>query len=351
MAQHRIAGDVAVAVVDMLEVVGVDDDQRDRARRLAPAQQFQFGGVEEGAAIGQAGEVVAGDRFVQRLAGFAAVRDVANDQAVAALFRPRLAGCMQRGDQAATPVAAAVGARAPAFFQAPPGAIGVVQPVQRALPGDGVSRVEQRARLPDGLRCIEAGDALDAGVPVQDLAAAVQGHQRVVGQAGDDGAEPSLAVPQFAVALDRFGDVAQHGHEALVVELEQRERENFLCCVAPSACAGHEQLHGVADHAVAVRHGSRAVPQVGCQLGQRGKEVVELAVARKWHQQLRAQRVDHHDFAIQARLHQADWRQVEELQQRLVLFFGSGVHPVHLKPAGRRPRSASLRRLRPTGAA
>jgi hypothetical protein len=59
VVQHGVAGGMAVAVVDVLEMVGVDQDQRDRARRAAVAVQLLLGRLEEGAAVGDAGQMVA----------------------------------------------------------------------------------------------------------------------------------------------------------------------------------------------------------------------------------------------------------------------------------------------------
>ena len=56
--QGRVAGRVAPAVVDVLEVVYVDDEQGDRAAVAAVALEFDVHRLREGAAVVEPGEMV-----------------------------------------------------------------------------------------------------------------------------------------------------------------------------------------------------------------------------------------------------------------------------------------------------
>ena len=325
MAQHGVAGGMAVAVVDGLEVVGVDEQYRQRPWCAAPALQFQFGRVEQGASVGQARQVVAADSLAHGVGGVAAVTDVADDQAVADIFRRPCVRRMQRRDQAAAPEAAAIGAQKPAFVEAPADAVGLEQTVRHALGRDGIGGIEQAVGSALGAGLGVARDALHAGVPFLQAALTVQRHQRVIGQAGDDGVQPGLVLTQFTVAHHLLGDVAQHGHDAARIQFQQRQRQ-MLHRPPVGRIQGHAQLQAVANLAVRRLERGHALAQVGCHCGQCGEQVVQAAIARQRHQQLRAQRVDHQDFAVQPCLHQPDRGQVQKLDQRFVVFLEAGVH-------------------------
>jgi hypothetical protein len=144
VAQHGVAGGVAVGVVDLLEVVGVDRPPAPAAAgaRL-PALQFQLGRFEEGPPVGQAGEVVARTDAAQRLVGLAPLGDVAHDQAVGAVGRPVVPGLqVQRRDQAAAPEAAAVGAQRQPSSR--------LQPLAGRLRAAGRQALSARAGRPPG---------------------------------------------------------------------------------------------------------------------------------------------------------------------------------------------------------
>ena len=327
MAQHRVADGVAVGVVDALEVVGVDQHQRQRPRRTAPALQFELAGLEQSAAVSQAGQVVAGHRTPQRLGRLTAVGHVAYHEAVGAILGVRFARRVQWRDQATAPVAAAVGALAPSLVHAPAAAVSLVQTVQGPGRIHRVTRVEDRVGLADRGGAVAAGDARDTRVPVARSASIVQGHQCVVGQAGDDGVDPGLALAQFAFALHAQCHVAEHRHQALLVQLQKGQRQDATPGVRGGVGA-YAKFPVFADHAVGTLEGLYAAAQVGRHAFECGVQIAEIPVARQRHQQLGAQRVHHQDLAVDAGLQQADRCDVEKLDQSLVVFLDRGVHGI-----------------------
>jgi len=58
LGQHRVADGVPVDVVDLLEVVGVDQHDRDRRRRPGAAEQLLAGDEVNGPAVRQVGQWV-----------------------------------------------------------------------------------------------------------------------------------------------------------------------------------------------------------------------------------------------------------------------------------------------------
>jgi hypothetical protein len=76
--QHGVAGQVALGVVDGLEMVQVDDQQGGRPARLGRHETVQPG--QEGRAVEQAGQRVVAGRPFQFMAGLHLLRDVAERQ-------------------------------------------------------------------------------------------------------------------------------------------------------------------------------------------------------------------------------------------------------------------------------
>ena len=78
-AQQGVAGVVAEAVVDQLEVVEVEEEDPDRRAGDGRALQRVVERVDEAEAVGQAGEGVVEDAVAQRLVGGVALERVGED--------------------------------------------------------------------------------------------------------------------------------------------------------------------------------------------------------------------------------------------------------------------------------
>ena len=357
VSQHRIAGRVAVGVVDALEVVDVEQDHRQRPWRALPAFDLEFGGPEEGAPVGDAGQVVAGVGAVVLVARDALLRDVADHEAVG---RGRLAGARgnlvavaHRGDHRAAPELRAVGAPTPAVVEAPAVVVGLVQPVAHPIGRGRAFRVEDGERLAEHGLALETGDAADARVPVVDAAAGIEADERVVGHADEQRIEPGFALLQLPFALDLQRDIAEHGHQTLLVELEQVQRQHLRVRLAALAGADLDAQR-FTHRAVRVRKAGDERAQVGCDVLERIEEVGEIAVGRERQQQLGRERVDHHDLAAHRGLRQTNRRQVHELGEGLVLpdgiEHGNVKHVVVLRKACAPARNAERCRARRAGA-
>ncbi|OEZ94847.1 hypothetical protein DUGA2_64850 [Duganella sp. HH101] len=308
---------MAVGVVDALEVIGVHHQQRQRAARLLAARQLQFRRLEEGAPVGQPGQVVAIGGPAQVFADVALVGNIANNHAVGGLLGAGLAYApRQRRDQRAAPELAAVGAPPPALVQRPAVAVGVAQALQLLLRGAGAGRIEQRIRPSLDRPRRVSSDPADAVVPAVDTAAAIKPDQGIVGDVGHDGVQPGVGLAQLALAQVLLGDIAEHRHQARIVQLEHAQRQHLR--TAAGRVGAQVQPRGVADLAVRRRKVPAQQTQVRRHRRQRVEQIGQAAVARQRHQQLRRQGVEHQDRAIGRQLHQPHRRHVEKLQQRLV---------------------------------
>jgi|GEM_PF-4837501 len=78
--QHLIAGLVTVAVVECLEVIGVDDQQRDRRVHTQRAAPFALDQGIELAAVDQPGQRIGSGEFFQPALGLGAAVDLADKE-------------------------------------------------------------------------------------------------------------------------------------------------------------------------------------------------------------------------------------------------------------------------------
>ena len=260
--------------------------------------------------------MVAQHRLAQCFVRALALRHVAHDQAERRLVEPGFVRHVERSDETAAPESHAVRAQEPPLVEAPAIAPRFVDAIEDAFARQPALGIEQRVRSPDAGRRVETGDPADAFVPGLQPPVSIERCQRVIGDAGNDGFDPRLALAQRAVALHRDGDVVQDRHQPGAVELEQRQRKDLrYAALRPTRV--DVQVQVLAD--LAVRLGIRLCPmaQVGADVAERLEEVGQFAVAGERHQQLRRHRVDHHDLTVDRRLHEADRRHVEKLRQRL----------------------------------
>ena len=274
-----------MGVVDALEMVGIEHHQRQLAGPALPTFQFGLGGFEEGAAVGDAGQVVAGRGAAVRFAGFAFVGDVADDHAIRGLIvngrqrhGARIRAVPQWRDHGAAPEPRAVGFHAPAVVEAPAVVVGLAQAVEHAVWRGRVDGVENRIGLAEHGAAVESGHAADARVPVVDASAPVQAHQGVVGDAAQDGVEPGFAVFQLPFPPDLQRHITEHRHEPGRVQLEQAQRQHLR--VGLAAHAGIQlNAQCVAHHAVGGGELGRQVAQVGGHAFQCGEQVRQVSVA------------------------------------------------------------------------
>ena len=339
MHQHGVAGRVSMAVVDGLEMVGVEQQQHDGARQVAAALQFAIKPLEKSTAVGDAGQVIAIHGLAVLFAGLALVADIAHHEAIGR-FRLILHGqrrpwrrrvpLRQRRDHGAAPEARAVGLHAPAFVQAPAVGVRFAQAVRQPFGAGGARHIEQRIRLLQRGTGAKARHAADAVVPFVDAAAPVQADQGIVADAGQDGIEPGIALAQLAVAPHLLGNIGQHRHQPRGIELEQAQRQKLRRW--PGRIGMQLDPHAIADHAVRGRESRSLVAQVRRDGFERAEQVVQRAVARQRHQELGRDRIDQSDAPVGIGLHQADRRHVQELQQRFMAagrFFAGRLRDTH----------------------
>jgi hypothetical protein len=151
-------------------------------------------------------------------------------------------------------------------------------------------------------------------------ALAVEAHQRVVADAGQEGVQPGVALAQLALAPHLLADVGQHRHQARAVELQQGQRQHLRLAHALARRAAFRWMCRPSQTMpLGARTAAHRWRSSGATLFQRGEQVGQAAVARQRHQELGRDRVDHHDLAVDAGLHQADRGQVQELDQGFVL--------------------------------
>ena len=169
VAQHGVAGRVAVAVVDGLEVVGVEQDQGGRARPCARLRFSSSSAASKKARrLRDAGQVVAQRPHWRRpFDGVALVADVAQDQAIGRLAvaeRPdRRSGSGEIMALAQNWLPSARRRRPSSRLQ--PSRVGFAQAVAQVFAGGRAGRIEHGIGLADRLCGRKAGDAADALVP------------------------------------------------------------------------------------------------------------------------------------------------------------------------------------------
>jgi hypothetical protein len=278
------------------------------------------------AAIGQTSQVVAECFAPAALGDVALVAHVAQDQAIGrALFAGQARGAIggfavgfgQGRNHHAAPECAAVGAQQAALVQRPAVSVGFAQAVQRALGRDRIGRIKHRVALALGVGA-EAGHAADARVPFAQPALRIQAGQCVIGDAGQDRIEPGVVLPLAAFAPHLLGDVVDDRHDAAGIEPEQRDRQDLRHALAAAAAGMQVHVHAVADLAALDCTLLAQVAQVGRDVLERDKQVVQPAIARMRHQKLGRDRVDHGDLAIGGELYQPNRGEIQELDQRLV---------------------------------
>ena len=128
-------------------------------------------------------------------------------------------------------------------------------------------------------------------------------------------------VPVLGQALlllpNRLRDVAQAGQQRVFVQPHQTHGQHRRRA-ARGGGAAQCDMQAFADHVTRLQRCRRQRTQMRRRGGQHGEEVVEVAIGRQRHQQLRRHRVDHRDLAVQRRLHQADRGPIQQLHEGLV---------------------------------
>ena len=313
-AEQDVADRMAVAVVDRLEVIEIEDDQGQRLTHFVPMRLFALHRLTEMATVRRPGQMIAGQQAADILGGLRASRDVTQHDRETGRLRGRAVGT--RHHEPLAPIAIAVGPLLPAFLKMPAVASRdhqlLVEPKVAAarVGGQQVGKIAS-----DRVRAGVAGLAGKAGIGRFDDTARRDRQRGIVVDAVQQGREPGIRLTQSFLLNHLLADIRQRRHQPVGPELDQRAGQDLGRHGAASAAEVDEDAMPVADPAGRRTEGRDDAAQFGRMLLQRREQIAGIARTGERHEVLHRVRVHQRDLAGGIALDQADRTGVQEFEE------------------------------------